>query len=102
MAQDTDIFDGNQDNDTLGGRLWRAREAVGMSESGLAKALGLKKETLRAWENDRSEPRANKLVTLAGLLNVTPAEYKSKQRPQLGCSRVVHFVLHLLLHLLAA
>lgn len=72
MAQDTDIFDGNQDNDTLGGRLWRAREAVGMSESGLAKALGLKKETLRAWENDRSEPRANKLVTLAGLLNVSP------------------------------
>lgn len=72
MAQDTDIFDGNRDNDTLGGRLWRAREAIGMSESALAKALGLKKETLRAWESDRSEPRANKLVTLAGLLNVSP------------------------------
>lgn len=72
MAQSTDIFHGSQDNDTLGGRLWRAREAIGMSESALAKALGLKKETLRAWENDRSEPRANKLVTLAGLLNVSP------------------------------
>lgn len=72
MAQDTDIFHGSQDNDTLGGRLWRAREAIGMSESALAKALGLKKETLRAWESDRSEPRANKLVTLAGLLNVSP------------------------------
>ena len=72
MAEDTSIFHGNQDTDTLGGRLWRAREAVGLSESALAKALGLKKETLRAWENDRSEPRANKLVTLAGLLNVSP------------------------------
>ena len=72
MAQDTDIFHGSQDNDTLGGRLWRAREAIGMSESALAKAPGLKKETLRAWESDRSEPRANKLVTLAGLLNVSP------------------------------
>lgn len=72
MPQDSDIFDSAQDNDTLGGRLWRAREAVGMSEAALAKALGLKKETLRAWENDRSEPRANKLVTLAGLLNVSP------------------------------
>ncbi|MCG6856877.1 MAG: helix-turn-helix domain-containing protein [Salaquimonas sp.] len=72
MPQDTDIFDSNPDNDTLGGRLWRAREAIAMSETALAKALGLKKETLRAWESDRSEPRANKLVTLAGLLNVSP------------------------------
>jgi transcriptional regulator with XRE-family HTH domain len=72
VPQDTDIFDSNPDNDTLGGRLWRAREAIAMSETALAKALGLKKETLRAWESDRSEPRANKLVTLAGLLNVSP------------------------------
>lgn len=72
MSQDAHFFDGARDDDTLGGRLWRAREAVGMSETALAKALGLKKETLRAWESDRSEPRANKLVTLAGLLNVSP------------------------------
>ena len=72
MGQDGQSFYSDRDNDTLGGRLWRAREAVGLSEAGLAKALGLKKETLAAWESDRSEPRANKLVTLAGLLNVSP------------------------------
>jgi transcriptional regulator with XRE-family HTH domain len=66
------IFDDEQDNDTLGGRLWRAREAVGLTESALAKAIGVKRETLRAWESDRSEPRANRLVTIAGLLNVSP------------------------------
>ena len=62
-----------QDNDTLGGRLWRAREAAGFSESKFAHAIGVKKETVSAWESDRSEPRANKLVTMAGILNVSPS-----------------------------
>ena len=62
-----------RDNDTLGGRIWRAREASGFSAAKFARALGVKKETLSAWENDRSEPRANKLVTMAGILSVSPA-----------------------------
>ncbi|GIL02561.1 MAG: transcriptional regulator [Alphaproteobacteria bacterium] len=72
MSEEPHIFDEAGDNDTLGGRLWRAREAVGLSEAALAKALGIRPETLRAWESDRSEPRANRLVTIAGLLNVSP------------------------------
>lgn len=72
MTDEQHIFHEAQDDDTFGGRLWRAREAVAMSESALAKAIGVKRETLRAWESDRSEPRANKLVTIAGLLNVSP------------------------------
>lgn len=72
MSGEQHIFEETQDNDTLGGRLWRAREAIGMTETGLAKAVGVKRETLRAWESDRSEPRANKLVTMSGLLNVSP------------------------------
>jgi transcriptional regulator with XRE-family HTH domain len=28
--------------------------------------------TYEAWEADRSEPRANKLVALAGILNISP------------------------------
>lgn len=63
----------SKDNDTLGGRLWRAREAAGYNELKFARSIGIKKETLAAWESDRSEPRANKLVTIAGLLNVSPA-----------------------------
>ena len=34
--------------------------------------LGVRKATYLAWEADRSEPRANKLVALAGILNVSP------------------------------
>lgn len=56
---------------TFGDRLTAAREAAGMSQDSLAKRLGVKKSTLRKWEDDMSEPRANRLSTLAGLLNVS-------------------------------
>lgn len=62
-----------RDLDTLGGRISRAREAAGQSASKFAKTVGVRHETLAAWESDRSEPRVNKLVTIAGLLNVSPA-----------------------------
>ena len=59
--------------DTIGGRLSAAREASGQSLAQAARRLGIKSKTLSDWENDRSEPRANRLVMLAGMLNVTPA-----------------------------
>ena len=59
-------------DDTLGGRLIFAREAEGLSTAQLARRIGVKTDTLSAWEKDREEPRANKLVTMAGVLNVTP------------------------------
>jgi transcriptional regulator with XRE-family HTH domain len=58
--------------DTLGGRLVSAREAIGLSTAQLARRTGVKTESLSYWENDRDEPRANRLVTLAGVLNVSP------------------------------
>ncbi len=42
-----------------------------MTQGQLARRLGVKKETVAAWENDLSEPRANKLSMMAGLLNVS-------------------------------
>ena len=42
-----------------------------MSQSHLARYLGVKKATLIAWEDDVSEPRANKLSMMAGVLNVS-------------------------------
>ena len=42
-----------------------------MSQSKLAKRLGVKLKTLKGWENDVSEPRANKLSMMAGMLNVS-------------------------------
>lgn len=59
------------DHATFGDRLTAAREAQGMSVSKLASRLGVKVQTLQGWENDRSEPRANKLQMLAGVLNVS-------------------------------
>lgn len=56
---------------TLGDRLVFAREAAGLSAQDLAGRLGVKVETLDAWENDRKEPRANRLQTLTGLLGVS-------------------------------
>jgi transcriptional regulator with XRE-family HTH domain len=56
---------------TFGDRLAAAREQAGMTRKQLAKRLGVKLSTLRGWEEDLSEPRANKLSMIAGLLNVS-------------------------------
>ncbi len=56
---------------TFGDRVTAARTALGMTQSQLARRLGIKHETLVKWEDDRSEPRANRLQMLAGILNVS-------------------------------
>jgi transcriptional regulator with XRE-family HTH domain len=37
----------------------------------LSRRLGVKLVTVRNWENDLSDPRANKLQMMAGMLNVS-------------------------------
>lgn len=69
MANDTDWY--GSDVATLGDRLAAAREAQGMTQEVLAKRLGLKLKTVQSWEDDLSEPRANRLSMLAGILNVS-------------------------------
>jgi transcriptional regulator with XRE-family HTH domain len=56
---------------TFGDRLAGAREAAGMTQAELARTLGVRQATLAAWEDDASEPRANRLQMLAGMLNVS-------------------------------
>ena len=56
---------------TFGDRVAGAREAAGMTQAQLARRLGVRKATLVGWEEDLSEPRANKLSMMAGLLNVS-------------------------------
>ncbi|KIC16758.1 MULTISPECIES: helix-turn-helix domain-containing protein [unclassified Leisingera] len=67
--QNTDWY--GPDAATFGDRVAAAREAGGMTQGQLARRIGVKKSTLSAWERDLSEPRANKLTMLAGLLNVS-------------------------------
>jgi transcriptional regulator with XRE-family HTH domain len=59
--------------DTLGGRIVTAREAQKLTTSQLARRMGVASSTMRDWETDRSEPRSNRLITLAGVLNVSPS-----------------------------
>lgn len=59
------------DSATFGDRMAGAREQMSMTRQELAKRLGVKVSTIEHWEEDLSEPRANKLQLLAGVLNVS-------------------------------
>ena len=55
---------------TTGSRIQTARDKTGFNQSEVARRIGVKTQTLQNWENDRSEPRAEKLLRLAGVLQV--------------------------------
>ena len=57
---------------TLGERIESARLARGLSNSQLARRIGVKPHTLQNWERDKTEPRSNKLIALSGILGVPP------------------------------
>lgn len=65
------MYDYSEDTATFGDRLAHAREAQGLSAEQLAKRLGVRVAAIENWEHDRSEPRANRLQMLAGMLNVS-------------------------------
>jgi len=71
MSVETEAGWYDPETSTFGDRVAGAREAAGMTQPELAKRLGVKLSTLRGWEDDLSEPRANKLQMMAGLLNVS-------------------------------
>jgi HTH-type transcriptional regulator, cell division transcriptional repressor len=59
------------DSATFGDRLKAAREASGMTQSDLSRSLSISQEALERWESNQSEPRANRLQMIAGLLGVS-------------------------------
>ncbi|MEM6547404.1 MAG: helix-turn-helix transcriptional regulator [Pseudomonadota bacterium] len=72
MGMDQVLMDDfSEEAATFGDRLAAAREAQSLSQSQLARRMGLRLQTVQNWESDRSEPRANKLQMLAGFLNVS-------------------------------
>jgi len=68
-AASPDYF--SDEHATFGDRVAAAREAVGLGQIELARRLGVKEKTVRGWEDDTAEPRANKLQMLSGVLNVS-------------------------------
>ncbi|PIP96625.1 MAG: transcriptional regulator [Rhodobacterales bacterium CG18_big_fil_WC_8_21_14_2_50_71_9] len=56
---------------TFGDRMAAARDRLGLTQAQLAQRIGVKAQTIAAWEQDRAEPRANRLQMLAGMLNVS-------------------------------
>ncbi|MCR9150561.1 MAG: helix-turn-helix domain-containing protein [Rhodobacteraceae bacterium] len=68
-TSDSDWY--SSDAATFGDRVTGAREARGMTRKQLAERLGVRVKTLESWEEDRADPRANKLQMLAGVLGVS-------------------------------
>lgn len=71
MSDETESAWFSDSQATLGDRLAAAREAAGLGQSALASRLGVRLKTLRGWENDLAEPRANRLQMLAAMLGVS-------------------------------
>lgn len=72
MQDDLDATDWyGEDIATFGDRLAAARDVARLSQKDLAQRVGIKTSTLRNWEDDLSEPRANRLSILAGILGVS-------------------------------
>ena len=61
----------SQEAATFGDRVAAAREQSGLTQKELARRLGVRTSTIRNWEDDLSEPRANRLSIMAGILNVS-------------------------------
>ena len=73
------VLNTSEDEMTLGGRIYASRQNAGMSLDMAANLLGVRSSTLKSWENDRSEPRVNKLVALAGILGVSPTHFLAEE-----------------------
>ena len=56
--------------DTIGKRITHARENKSYNVNQLSNRIGVKPETIRAWEAGERDPRANRLLRLAGALDV--------------------------------
>ena len=61
----------SEERATFGDRVAGAREGAGLGQDELARRLGIRPKTLKSWEEDLSEPRANKLQMLAGITGVS-------------------------------
>lgn len=62
---------------TIGTRIKKAREALGMSQAVLASSLGKSQVTVSGWENDRHVPRMPDLEAIARVLGTNSSNLLS-------------------------
>lgn len=73
------VLSSDEPESTLGERICNARQEAGLTLSLASHLAGVKASTLRDWERDRSEPRVNKLVALAGIFGVSPTHLLAEE-----------------------
>ncbi len=56
---------------STGPRLRVAREKAGLTQQELAQRVGVERASIAAWENDERQPRANRVIMLCGVLDVS-------------------------------
>jgi transcriptional regulator with XRE-family HTH domain len=69
---------------SLGARLRQARELAGYNQQDIAEVLGVVRETVSYWENDRRLPSAVQLARLAEAYGVTTGSLLGSESPPLA------------------
>ena len=77
--QGDNVISNSEEILSLGGRIFNSRKKAGLSLQMTANLLGVRPKTLQAWEKDQSEPRVNKLVSLSGILGVSPTYFLAEE-----------------------
>ena len=78
-AKGENVISNSEEIESLGGRIFNSRKKAGLSLHMTANLLGVRPKTLQSWENDQSEPRVNKLVSLSGILGVSPTYFLAEE-----------------------
>ena len=71
MIDATSMHDVRSVEQPIGPRLRVARENADLTQASLARRLGVETGSVVAWENDERQPRANRLMMICGVLNVS-------------------------------
>ncbi len=71
MSDESSMRDILRVEQPLGPRLRVARENAGLSLEELAQRIGVETASVAAWENDERPPRANRLMMLCGVLDIS-------------------------------
>lgn len=81
--------------ETLNSRIRKERQKIGWTQVEFANKLGLSKQTINNWENERRTPDPNTVVAIADLFGVT-TDYllgkKTKATTQEHVSNVHNFI----------